>query len=105
MVNPNCSCDDTLVNILVQQGYRLKREKLPPWNLTQATLIIDLSESEDVILYNMRRELRREIRIGTDSGLKFRDGNEEDIAVFFDLMKCNSINSMNSINPTNPISQ
>lgn len=87
VVNPCCSSDDIFVNLLTKQGYRLKREKLPPWSLTKATLIIDLSEPLDVILYDMRRELRREIRIGTKSGLEFREGNKEDLAAFFDLMK------------------
>lgn len=88
VVNPHCCKDDLLVAILANKGYRPKREKLPPWSLTTATLLIDLSKPLDLILSEMRKELRREIRIGTRSALSFREGGEEDLSVFFDLMKC-----------------
>lgn len=86
IVSP-CAPDDVLVAELERWGYRPKYELLPPWNLTTATLLLDLSKSAETLRREMRRELRREIRIGGESELEFTEGGEGDLPRFFDLMK------------------
>lgn len=86
IVNPG-NPDGALVSLLELGGFRPKYELLPPWNLTTATLILDLSKPAETLLREMRRELRREIRIGRESELEFTEGGEEDLPLFFQLMK------------------
>lgn len=88
VVNPNCAQNDALVSFLQRKGYRPKKEKLPPWNLTVASLFVDLSKPLDMLFSDLRSSLRRQIRRGIESGLVFREGGERDLPAFFDLMKC-----------------
>jgi lipid II:glycine glycyltransferase (peptidoglycan interpeptide bridge formation enzyme) len=62
--------DDKLSNILVQHGYSLKPEMLPPASTTTATLILDLSKELDLLLMEMRYETRREIKLASKSAFR-----------------------------------
>jgi len=48
------------------------------------SLHIDLTKPEEYLLKSMRRSLRKDIK--NQEKLKFREGNENDLAVFFELM-------------------
>lgn len=100
VINPNCAHDDALVSFLRHKGYRPKKENLPPWNLTYATLLVDLSKPLDVIFSEMRTEWRRHIRRGIKSGLGFRTGGEKDLPAFFELMKCTAKRRGEAPNPS-----
>lgn len=78
--------DEALVEALARSGFELKGNRLPPWNLTEATLMLDLSPGLEKVRAALRRETRREIRLGGESGLEFREGSEAELPVFFELM-------------------
>lgn len=99
IVNPNCTQNDALVPFLRHKGFMPKKEKLPPWNLTEATLLVELSKPLDVLFSEMRYDWRRHVRLGIKSGLVFREGEETDLPAFFELMKCTAERRGESPNP------
>jgi lipid II:glycine glycyltransferase (peptidoglycan interpeptide bridge formation enzyme) len=78
--------DDELSKILVQNGYSLKPEMLPPASTTTATLILDISKELDSLLMEMRYETRREIKLASKSAFTIREGGREDLGTLFRLM-------------------
>jgi lipid II:glycine glycyltransferase (peptidoglycan interpeptide bridge formation enzyme) len=55
-------------------------------NLTTATLIVDASQEMDVVEKAMSRTMRQKVRQAKQRGVIIRNGGEEDIARFFQLM-------------------
>lgn len=58
----------------------------PPTGLTMATLLLDLSHELNQIWANMRRDLRRFIRVGYRQGITVREGGARDLEPFRRLM-------------------
>ncbi len=91
---------DYMIPVLRAQGFRRAIESFPPARLMGSTLIIDLSKSPDQILAEMKRKTRRNVYRGIKNELEMREGNREDIELFFSLMiqTCERRNSP----PTHP---
>lgn len=56
----------------------------------RATLIIDLSQESKLLLRQMRRTTRNNIRLGHDRGVRVRVGEERDLNIFHELLKSTS---------------
>lgn len=67
-------------------GFQAHPENLPPVSLMAATLLIDLSPDEHEILARMRPSTRRNIRNGLRQGVRVREGGEQDLSLFCELM-------------------
>lgn len=59
---------------------------LPPARMMAASSVIDLSLPEPELLARMRKSTRHNIRQGLRHGVRVREGTEDDLGVFFDLM-------------------
>lgn len=53
----------------------------------EKTLLLDLQHSEDELLKNMHHKTRYNIRLAEKKNIKIRVGNENDIDIFYDLLK------------------
>ncbi len=78
--------NEHLDKILEKNGYSPTQERLPPISTTRATLILDLSKELDILLMDMRRETRREIKLALKSELTVRKGDKQDLDTLFKLM-------------------
>jgi len=50
------------------------------------TLFLDLSKSEDDLLAEMRQKIRYNIRLAFKKGVKVREGNDNELEIFYNLM-------------------
>jgi lipid II:glycine glycyltransferase (peptidoglycan interpeptide bridge formation enzyme) len=73
-------------HIALKRGFMLKPDFIPPTGLTTATLILDLSQGLEQIWSQVRRDLRRFIRVGYRQGITVRQGSEDDVEQFRRLM-------------------
>ena len=76
----------TLGNILDQKGYVLHPPGVLPSGLITATLLLDLEQSLDNILRNMRTTVRQNIRTGEKARFEISLGGEEHLNTFWELM-------------------
>jgi lipid II:glycine glycyltransferase (peptidoglycan interpeptide bridge formation enzyme) len=75
-----------LDKVLIKNGYRPTFEQLPPTSPAWATLVLDLSKDFDSLLMDMRYEMRRKIKLASESGLTVREGDRKDLDDLFKLM-------------------
>jgi hypothetical protein len=54
--------------------------------ITTATLVVDVSQGMEAVEKKMKRSIRQKVRQAKQRGVVIRDGGEEDIPVFFNLM-------------------
>lgn len=85
VVNPPYS-GDFLVPSFRSAGFQPHPQNLPPVTMMAATSLIDLSPDEHEILSRMRESTRRNIRNGLHRGVHVREGGEQDLNLFYDLM-------------------
>ncbi len=78
--------DRGLSEVLDKKGYGLHPNGIPPSGLIRATLLLDLRQSLDELTKAMFPYVRRNIRIGRNSGLTFGMGCAEHIDTFWELM-------------------
>ncbi|MGZ6240119.1 MAG: lipid II:glycine glycyltransferase FemX, partial [Syntrophales bacterium] len=76
----------TLGNILDRRGYVLHPPGILPSGLITATLLLNLEQSLDNILRNMRTTVRQNIRTGEKAGFEISLGGEEHLDTFWELM-------------------
>ena len=69
-----------------ERSFIPKPDSIPPTGLTMATLILDLSPELSHIWAQMRKSLRRFIRVGYRQGITVREGSESDVEHFRQLM-------------------
>ena len=77
---------DFLATYFRAAGFSPHPENLPPVTMMAATVLLDLSQTEDEILAHIRESTRRNIRKGLRGTVRVREGKEEDLDVLFDLM-------------------
>jgi lipid II:glycine glycyltransferase (peptidoglycan interpeptide bridge formation enzyme) len=75
-----------LDGILDRRGYVLHPPGVPPSGLITATLLLDLEQSLDNLLRNMRTTVRQNIRTGEKAGFEMSLGGEEHLDTFWELM-------------------
>lgn len=75
-----------LADALDAVGYRPHPERLPPSGLMSATMILDLTRTEDELLSKMSRTKRRCVRRALKSDLRCWRGRLESVALFRKLM-------------------
>lgn len=97
VIHPTYSND--FYGCLKESGFRLSRGVIPPVSLSEATLIIDLSNDENHIIGAMRRKTRKKIRSSLEAGFDFKEGSRADIPKIFDLMKAVCLRRNESPNP------
>jgi lipid II:glycine glycyltransferase (peptidoglycan interpeptide bridge formation enzyme) len=68
-------------------------------NAPFATTIIDLKMDEDIILSNMRKKTRKNIRVGLKSNINVRQGDFSDLDIFYSLYRSGS--KRNNFRPFN----
>jgi lipid II:glycine glycyltransferase (peptidoglycan interpeptide bridge formation enzyme) len=81
--------------------------QLPRWGFSKstinlapsATVLINLLPDLDVILAQMDREARRNIRYGLRKGITVREGSENDLSAFYHLLKSTSVRQKFQIYP------
>jgi peptidoglycan pentaglycine glycine transferase (the first glycine) len=57
-----------------------------PMEVIETTLLVDVSKGKEALDKGMSRKTRRNVRLASQSGVTIREGTEEDIALFFNLM-------------------
>jgi peptidoglycan pentaglycine glycine transferase (the first glycine) len=77
---------DGLNASLVDRGFQLKPDYLPPTGLSEATLLLDLGLDNEKLLAHMRPELRRILKNTDRRSITIKDGGEQDVEVFRRLM-------------------
>jgi len=78
--------DQGLDHRLVHRGYRPCSLEVAP----VATTLIDLSDDSDTILARMKSRTRYNIRLGRRKGITVRQGTEEDLQTYYDLLVATS---------------
>lgn len=68
---------------LAAHGFKPSRESIQP----RATILVDLSETEERILARMKPKWRYNIRLSERKGVVVREGSAEDLLVFHELMR------------------
>lgn len=81
ILQPPDNAED-LVNDLKSMGFHRNRSNL----VYNATLLLDLNDSLENILGNMRKKTRQHIRKGLREGITVREGKKDDIETFFEFM-------------------
>jgi lipid II:glycine glycyltransferase (peptidoglycan interpeptide bridge formation enzyme) len=76
----------TLAARMAAKGYFAHPAGIPPSNLLDATVLVDLRPSADLILARMNSSVRRNIRRSERSGLSFNVGDARDLPIFRQLM-------------------
>jgi len=56
----------------------------------RATFLVDLSQSNEELLSNMRKKTRQNVRVGLRRGIKVREGTVADLHTFYSLYKSGS---------------
>jgi len=57
-----------------------------PMDVIETTLLVDVSHGAEALDKGMSRKTRKNVRLAKHSGVTIREGNEEDIGLFFNLM-------------------
>jgi peptidoglycan pentaglycine glycine transferase (the first glycine) len=82
-VEPDQEEDLPLAELLTSEGFRLAEYAIQPRNTIVVSLVGDLEE----ILMRMKPKTRYNIRLSERKGVTVREGGEEDIPVFYRLLK------------------
>lgn len=69
-----------------ERGFFVKPRELPPTGLITASVVIDLSQSLESILGEMKKTTRYEVRKSARSAFTIRIGDHDDIPIFWDLL-------------------
>jgi len=70
-------------SLLRNYGFRETRQTNQP----RCTLILNLEADIDTLFTSLPRKARRDIRVGINRGVKIRQGDEADLATFYQLMQ------------------
>ena len=76
----------SIIPHLLSAGFYPKPKVLPPTGLMTATLLINLDSELENILAQIQRTTQYNIRYGLRKGVIVREGNENEIGHFFNLM-------------------
>ena len=57
-----------------------------PMGVIETTLLVDVSTGKEALDKGMNRKTRKNVRLANQSGVTIREGTEEDIGLFFNLM-------------------
>lgn len=74
-------------SLLQAYGFQATRQTNQP----RCTLVMDLTADIDTIYSQLPRKARRDIRIGLERGLKVRQGNQADLATFYEMMRTTAV--------------
>lgn len=72
-----------LAELLVNEGFRPSDHTIQP----RSTIVISLDEDEDEILMRMKSKTRYNIRLAERKGVTVREGQEEDLSLFYRLLQ------------------
>ena len=90
-----------LAGTLQQSGFIRPPRALAPFYM-QATLVLDLAKEEERLLAEMRPNTRNHVRQGLKRGVTVVQGNEQDLQVFWELMRQLCARRKTTPNPSHP---
>ena len=76
--------DDSQITSDILGRYHFIRSN--PMDVVETTLLVDVSNGKDTLDKGMNRKTRKNVRIASHSGITIREGTDEDIGLFFNLM-------------------
>lgn len=76
-----------LPSLLLKAGFKRAIRSLPPHPLIESTAITDLTKTEDELFNQFDPRRKRNIKTGLKLNFTIREGEREDIALFYWLMK------------------
>ncbi len=76
---------------LIAAGFQVHNKKMPPKKrMLPCTLIIDLTKDEEILMNEIKKGRRKNVRKGLKLDFTFKEGTRDDIPAFFDLLKMTS---------------
>ena len=76
---------------LIAAGFQMHNERMPPKKrMLPCTLILDLTKNEEMLMSEMNRGRRTNVRKGLKLDFTLKEGTRDDIPAFFDLLKMTS---------------
>jgi peptidoglycan pentaglycine glycine transferase (the first glycine) len=82
-VEPDWEGEFLLSHLFVEEGFRLSGQSVQP----QTTIVVSLEGQEEEILAQMKSKTRYNVRLAARKGVTVREGGEEDVSLFYELME------------------
>jgi peptidoglycan pentaglycine glycine transferase (the first glycine) len=82
-IEPDWEGDHPLSPLFIEEGFRASDRAIQP----ATTIVVSLEGEEDQILAQMKSKTRYNVRLAERKGVTVREGDEEDVSWFYELME------------------
>jgi peptidoglycan pentaglycine glycine transferase (the first glycine) len=82
-VEPDWEGEFPLSQLFVEEGFRVSGQAIQP----RTTIVVSLEREEEEILAEMKSKTRYNVRLAARKGVTVREGGEEDVSLFYELME------------------